>query len=187
MNGGFIGGDWYRPENAPDSLLGERDVLVWGYVIIDKYHTEPVQQTMFRTLCTSFTICYATRKSDKGYITCRIWGDEDAAHVATCLEKGDWVFMAGKLKKTKYTVRRGADEGKEKQIMTLEPSILIPMPMIQGSMAVISSEGISKLIQAEEDAKGSDVIESADDYTGTDDDFAVPSSDSDNFDFELSI
>lgn len=164
MNGGFIGGEWYRPANAPESLLGERDVLVWGYLIVGKFDSEAVTQKMFKSLCTSFTICYATKKSDKGYITCRIWGDEDCAHVASCLEKGDWVFAAGKLKKTKYTVRKGPDEGKEKTIMTLEPSILIPMPIVESMMAFASSKKISALLREEEDELGSDSIESADDY-----------------------
>ena len=181
MNGGFIGGDWYRPANAPESLLGERDVMVWGYLIVDRYHKEAVTQKMFNTLCTSFTICYATRKSDKGYITCRIWGDEPSARVATCLEKGDWVFAAGKLQKTKYTVRSGAEEGTVKTVMALIPAILIPMPMVESIMAVASSEKIAKLIQEEEDEKGSDVIESADDYADT------QHNDADEFDYQLSI
>ena len=56
MNGGFTGGEWYRPANAPESLLGERDVLVWGYLIVSKFESEAVTQKMFNTLCTTFTI-----------------------------------------------------------------------------------------------------------------------------------
>lgn len=185
MNGGFIGGEWYRPDNAPESLLGERDVLVWGYVITDKYGNA-VKQTMYRTLCTMFTICYNTKKSDKGYIACKIWGDEDCAHVAAALEKGDWVFCAGKLQKTKYTVRQGVEEGKVKTIMYLIPAIVLPMPLIEGLMAVAGSEKIAGLIQAEEDAKGSDAIESADDYVESTDDYVVPQQNV-AYDYELSI
>lgn len=163
MNGGFIGGEWYRPENAPESLLGERDVITWGYVVADKYG-DVVKQTMYRTLCTTFTICYNTKKSDKSYITCKIWGDEDAAHIATTLERGDWVGIAGKLQKTKFTVRQGPEEGKVKTVMYLTPAILLPMPLIEGLMAVAGSEKIANFIKEEEDAKGSDTVESADDY-----------------------
>jgi len=179
MNGGFIGGDWYRPETAPESLLGERDIITWGYVIIDKYHTEPVQQTMHRSLCTTFTICYGTRKSDKGYITCKIWGDEDAAHVATTLDKGDWVFMAGKLKKTKFIARKGADEGKEKTVTFLEPAIIIPMPLVESMIALAFSKQITDIIQGEAEAEVPDDIESADDYAEIMKD--------NPFDYELSI
>lgn len=179
MNGGFIGGDWYRPANAPESLLGERDVIVWGYLIVSRYESEAVTQKMFKSLCTTFTICYATKKSDKGYIVCRIWGDEDCAHIASGLEKGDWVFAAGKLKKTKYTVRKGAEEGMEKTIMTLEPSILIPMPLIEGLLAVAGSQKISDLLKEEEDAVTPDNIESRDDYAEI--------MEGNPFDYELSI
>ncbi len=180
MNGGFIGGDWYRPANAPESLLGERDVLVWGYLIVGRFDSEAVTQKMFRSLCTSFTICYATRKSDKGYIVCRIWGDEDVAHIASGLEKGDWVFAAGKLKKTKYTVRQGPEEGKEKTILTLEPSILIPMPLVESLMAVAYSKRIAAIVQGEEEDKGSDTIESIDDYAEVEETEG-------EFDYQLSI
>ena len=163
MNGGFIGGEWYRPDNAPESLLGERDVLVWGYVIADK-NGEAVKQSMYSTLCTAFTICYDTRKSNKGYITCKIWGDEAAARCSSRLKKGTWVFLAGKLQKRKYIPRKGVDEGKVKTIMYLLPAILHSMDVEESSLVVGESVAIAKIIQAEEDAKGSDAVESADDY-----------------------
>ena len=181
MDGGFIGGDWHRPEGAQNSLLGERNVVVWGYVIIDKFHSEPVYQTMYRNLCTTFTICYSKPKANKGFITCQIWGDEPAAHIATCLEKGDWVFIAGKIKLKKYTVRNGADAGMEKKRMYLTPVILIPLPLVEGLLAVASSSKISKIIQEEELEAGSDTVESTMDY-GT-----PQETEDDGYDYELSV
>lgn len=149
-NGGFFRGKSFADGHDNECFFA----IVWGTLIAD-----PKVQ-MFNQRKTSFTVKY----HEKAFINVVLWGESEAATVASVLEKGDMVICCGTVTKKKYTVRKGAESGMEKVWTDLNPQIIIPMPSIEFLIAAHTSDALNKIIDSGESSKASDAFESADDY-----------------------
>ena len=154
FNGGFFRGKSFKDNLESHSDMEYFFAIVWGELIVD-----PKVQ-VFNKRKTSFTLKFHTNS----FINVVIWGETEAAIVASVLEKGDMVLCCGTVSQKKYIVQKGPDKGKEKVWTDLNPQILIPMTSIGFLIAAHTSEALNKLIDEGEIAKGSDALESAGDY-----------------------
>lgn len=153
-NGGFFRGRSFSDNNESHTDTEYFFAIVWGELIVD-----PKVQ-VFNKRKTSFTIKYHT----DSFINVVIWGETEAATVASVLEKGDMVLCLGTVTKKKYIPQKGPDKGMEKVWTDLNPQIIIPMPSIEFLIAAHTSDALNKIIDSGEAAKGSDAFESAGDY-----------------------
>lgn len=159
-DGGFFRGRSFKSESQTGDETEYFFAIAWGRLIAD-----PKIQ-MFNQRKTSFTIKYHT----KAYLNIVIWGESEAAIVASVLEKGDTVFCCGTVSKKKYVVRQGEYKGQEKTWTDFNCQIVIPMPSVQFLVAAHSSEALNKIIDNGNNLKEADVFESIGDYENTQND-----------------
>jgi len=128
--------------------------VVAGHLVKDP---EIKQKTKLQT---SFTIKYYT----KSFLNVTIWGNSEVARVAATLEQGDYVLCIGTITYSPYTVRSGADKGKEKIWSDLNPQILIPMSYMYQLVDIFASRKIKALLASEESDSMESIEDHADEY-----------------------